>query len=218
YVTKNNEYDMLTRGIPLVRRDKILLLKFLYKSILDMIMQGKPFKLAMTLLIDTIIKLLNNQIGYDQLSSSRELNAFYKQPSFYMKIFSDELKRQNKIVTPGERLSFVVIKNDKPMLGQKMMLVEAYRDTMCPIDYMYYIEKVLANPIDTIVSIGYASILSKLTHIQYHPGNKRKPITLSTPVEMMYHMIKNNENLTIFKTKLLEEIDKVYRNRRLLYK
>ncbi len=209
YIVKNNEFEMLTRGIPLVRRDKIILLKFLYKSILDKIMQRQPFKEVMTLLIDTIIKLLDGQIGYEDLTSSRELNVFYKQPSFYMKIFSDELKRKNKMVNPGERLAFVVIDNKEELLGKKMMLVEDYKSSPCPIDYMYYLEKVLANPLDCIISIGYQSVLAKLTHIQYKPGNKRKPITLSNPVEMMFHMVKNKQSLITFRALLLQEIDKI---------
>lgn len=211
-----DELDMLTRGIPLVRRDKNKFLQMMYRKILDIIMTRGSFKDACNILIDNIDDFLHGKIDYHLLKSTRELNSHYKQPSFYMKVFADELRKQNKIVNPGDRLEFLIIeKPDASLVGQKMILLGDYIDSLntdhpYKIDYMHYIEKVIMNPLDSqLFSIGFREIIEKLSHITYTPGRKRIPLTLKNITEMLFYMIKNNINIMTFRKRLLEQIDKV---------
>ena len=173
------------------------------------------FKDAMCLLIDTINDLVSNKIDYKQLKSTRELGAHYKQPSFFMKVFSDELKKKGKMVNPGDRLEFVVIENKEAnLVGQKMVLVSDYAeslttDTPYKIDYLHYIEKVLINPIDQLISIGFKDYIQKLNYIKYKPPRKRNFIYLSSPTEMMFYLVQNNMDINKFKDMLLHQINLV---------
>lgn len=210
------ENEMLTRGIPLVRRDKNKFLQMLYRQTLNIIMTRGTFKEAATNLIDQIHHFVSGNVDYTLLKSTRELGSHYKQPSFYMKVFADELRKKNKIVNPGDRLEFLIIKNkDAKYVGQKMILTSDYLEALktnepYQIDYMHYIEKVLMNPLDNqLFSIGFANEIGKLNHIQYTPGRKRIPLTLKNITEMLYHMLNNNKNIMIFKKRLLEQIDMI---------
>ena len=207
------ENEMLTRGIPLVRRDKNKFLQMMYRNILDTIMLRGTFKQAAEYLIDNIHNFILGNVDYTLLKSTRELGAHYKQPSFYMKVFADELRKKNKIVNPGDRLEFIIVENPNTYLvGQKMILTSDYLDSLktetpYKIDYMHYIEKVLMNPLDSqLFSIGFKEI-DKLSHITYTPGRKRIPITLKNITEMIFYMIKNKINIMNFKKRLLEQID-----------
>lgn len=207
------ENEMLTRGIPLVRRDKNKFLQMMYRNILDTIMLRGTFKQAAEYLIDNIHNFILGNVDYTLLKSTRELGAHYKQPSFYMKVFADELRKKNKIVNPGDRLEFIIVENPNTCLvGQKMILTSDYLDSLktetpYKIDYMHYIEKVLMNPLDSqLFSIGFKEI-DKLSHITYTPGRKRIPLTLKNITEMIFYMIKNKINIMNFKKRLLEQID-----------
>jgi DNA polymerase elongation subunit (family B) len=214
-----DELEMLTRGIPLVRRDKNKFLQFLYRKILDIIMMRGSFKDACSILIDNINDFMNNKIDYNLLKSTRELGSHYKQPSFYMKVFADELRKKNKIVNPGDRLEFLIVENSSATLvGQKMILTSDYLESLqtdhpFQIDYMHYIEKVIMNPLDNqLFSIGFADHIVKLNHIQYTPGRKRIPLTLKNITEMIFYMLKNKINIMIFKKRLLQQIDAIDKN------
>ena len=210
-----DELEMLIRGIVLARRDNNMFLRVLYKNILNIIMSKGKFKDAILLLIDTILDLLADKIHPKDLKSTRELGAHYKQPSFFMKVFADELRKKNKIVNPGDRLEFVVIENKEATLaGQRMVLMSDYidslkTDTPYKLDYIHYIEKVLVNPIDQLFEIGFTDYLNKLSYIQYKPANKRNPITLKNPTEMIMFMIKNNCDIKEFRKALIFHIDRV---------
>ena len=218
-IKEYDELEMLIRGIVLARRDNNMFLRILYAKILNIIMSKGKFKDAILLLIDTILDLLNNKIHPKDLKSTRELGAHYKQPSFFMKVFADELRKKNKIVNPGDRLEFVVIENKEATLaGQRMVLMSDYldsleTDTHYKLDYIHYIEKVLVNPIDQLFEIGFMASLELLKHIEYKPANKRSPITLKNPCEMMFHMVKNNLDpikcLNEFRKALVWHIDRM---------
>ena len=208
-----NCFELYSKGIPLVRRDKIQLLKNLYKKILHMIMNFDTFKNAMCLLIDTLHDLLNDKISYKLLKSSRELNAHYKQPSFYMKVFADTLRQKNNIVNPGDRLKFLVVADPTlELLGQRMVLVKEYKESLTTtkpykIDYLYYIEHTIMNPIDMIMGVGFKTTIDTLQDINYKPGRKRNPLTLRQPTEMLYYMIKNNLDIIQFKNSLVSRLN-----------
>ena len=178
-------------------------------------MDGGTFKDAIVVLIDNILRLVNNEVPYLELKSTRELGANYKQASNFMKVFSDELRKQNKFVNPGDRLEFLVIDKETELLGQKMVLLSDYKealktDTPFKLDIYHYIEKVLQNPIDQLFLIGFGPYIeSNLKHIKFKPKNKREPFYLDTPAEMCYHLLKNGIKLEKFKDIILTEIEKI---------
>lgn len=200
-----DKYDILKKGIVLARRDNCKFLRDTYTTILEMILDRKPFNEAVTFLVTAIQKLLDGNVAYEDLVIIRELGANYKSDSYFMKVFSDNLKKAGKIVNPGDRLDFLICEDSEAvLLGQKMRLTDQYReslstDTPLKIDFMYYLEKVLMNPLDQLISIGFKPVIDQLQYISYKPSNRNKPIHLNNIVKMIIKMKeKGHHDITKF--------------------
>ena len=61
------------------------------------------------------------------------------------------------------------------------------------IDFIWYIEHTLINPIDQLFGTGYINILEKYkNNIYYEPTNSRcQPTSIITPIKMVYSLIKD---------------------------
>ena len=204
-----DENEMLIKGIPLVRRDRTAFLKNLYKQILMMIMLDQPFKHAVELLFTQVNLLITGQVSYDLLKSSRKLGANYKSASNFMKKFSDGLKEEGKMINPGDRLEFLVIKKEVKLIGEKMVLVTDYVDSLnkpnpYEIDYLHYLDK-LEILDKQLFSIGFKEV--KLLDVSYKPSKRESVISLDRLTKILYKMVINHYNMDQFKTDLLKQID-----------
>lgn len=201
----SDKFDMLLRGIVLARRDNCIFLRNTYMAILDVIMKRRGLEEAIDILVDSIQRLLDGQVPFDELIIIRGLGDNYKSDSYFMKVFADELKRLGKPVNPGDRLDFLIV--DRPgvkLLGHKMRLREQYVDGLTsgnpePIDYNYYIEKALMNPINQLFEVGFKDTIAKLQHVSYRPTNRHKNIYLDRPVQIILKMRERGYDLNLFK-------------------
>lgn len=200
-----NRLAMLKKGIVLARRDNCAFLRNLYTRILDLIMNKESLDTAINVLVDSIQELLDGRVPFEDLIIIRGLGANYKSNSYFMKVFSDELKKAGKIVNPGDRLDFVIVEDENAtLLGHKMRLAEQYRDSLntptpLRIDYNYYIEKVLMNPINQLFEVGFKDDIAKLQHVSYRPTNRHKPRYLDQPVEIILKLRQRGYDLRVFK-------------------
>lgn len=200
-----SKLSMLIRGIVLARRDNPPYLAKTYTKILNIIMNRGTLDEAMNVLVTSVQNLLDGKIEIEDLVSTRELGANYKSDSFFMKVFSDYLRRVGKLVNPGDRLEFAVVKDPTAtLLGHKMRLTEQYleslnTDTPYQIDYNYYIEKVLMNPINQLFEVGFKDDIAKLQHIGYKPSNRHKEIKLDRPVQIMFKLLEKGHSLDKFR-------------------
>jgi DNA polymerase elongation subunit (family B) len=196
---------MLKKGIILARRDNCKFLRDTYTRILDLIMNRGSLDEAITVLVDAIQNLLDGKVPYEDLTIIRELGANYKSDSYFMKVFSDELKKAGKIVNPGDRLDFLIVQDPTAtLLGHKMRLTEQYVERLNSpnpeqIDYNYYIEKVLMNPINQLFEVGFKDEIAQLQHVSYRPTNRHKTIHLDEPVKIILKMRERGYDLKVFK-------------------
>lgn len=214
-VKELDELEMLKKGIVLARRDNNALLKDTYLKILHLIMNAGTFKQAFIILMDTIVQLKENKVDHMLLKSSRALGAHYKSESNFMHIFANELRKQGKLVNPGDRLEFLVIeKEGNPLVGYKMVLLCDYVDSLksetpMKLDYIHYIQKVLKNPIDQLFEIGFGVYLDKFKNITYTPARKRNAIYLTNPCKMVFHMMENGLDIIKFRNTVINYINYV---------
>jgi hypothetical protein len=200
-----NRLMMLKKGIILARRDNCKFLRDTYIQILDIIMNRGSLDEAINVLIDAIQNLLDGKVPHDDLVIIRELGSNYKSDSYFMKVFADDLKKAGKIVNPGDRLDFVIVEDPTAtLLGHKMRLVEQYVErlqTPTPerIDYNYYIEKVLMNPINQLFEVGFKNEIAQLQHVSYKPTNRHKAIYLDRPVQIILKLRERGYDLKMFK-------------------
>lgn len=187
-----DQYDSMKKGIVLARRDNFPYLKEIYEKVILSIMLAKGFRETTNIIVNGINDLYEGRIGYRKFTSTRALNSNYKSASCAMKIFGDELKIAGKIVNPGDRLEYVVVKNDQETLvGKKMKLTEQYlesleTETPYELDYEYYVEKGLMNPITQLYEFGYQKEHKVMSEICYKKKDSTaNPIKLHQIIKML---------------------------------
>ena len=194
---------ILKRGIVLARRDNSAFLRKTYTDLMTMILDKKPIEDALSVIITAINRLRNNEVPYRDLAIIRELGGNYKSPSYFMKVFGDYLRRVGKLVNPGDRLDFVIVEDpDATLLGHKMRLLEQYEDSLntdnpLKLDYNYYIEKTLMNPLDQLFAVGYKDTIDKLSDITYKHSNRHKALGLNKPVKIILRMLEKGIDVSV---------------------
>lgn len=214
-----DKLDMLVRGVVLARRDNCKLLQKIYTKLTDIIMRKGSFVEATTFLIDSVNDALSGRVDIDDLFVIKGLGSNYKSDSYYMKVFADNLIKAGIVVSPGDRLEFVIIKDDtKKLLGDKMRLKEQYymaqkNGEPMPIDYMYYIEKILKNPINQLISVGFKDVIAKIgDKITLKTSARANPIGLDRIMDIMIKMKTLGADLNILKAQIkthMEVMEKI---------
>ena len=214
-IGKSDLFDMLLRGIVLARRDNCKFLRDTYLEILDVIMRKGNLEQALTILINAIHRLLNNQVSFEDLIIIKGLGSNYKSDSYFMKVFSDDLKRAGKPVSPGDRLDFLIVKDSTAtLLGHKMRLREQYVESLntptpFEIDYMYYIEKALMNPINQLFEVGFKTTIAQLPMVYYRPTNRHKPIYMDRPVQIIFKMLEYGLDINTLQEAVKFNLDRI---------
>lgn len=167
-----NMDEIKTKGVCLARRDNCEYKRECYRKIAWNTLRKRPMMETYNEIIDMCLRLVRRQVPWKKLVSIKGLGSNYKNKSYSMKIFSDELIRIGKPAAPGDRLEYVIVKSHgikgSQLLGYKMRLPKTYlerleSDTPEQIDYEYYMEKLLMNVIQKqLFQIGYNKELQAL--------------------------------------------------------
>ena len=131
--------DIMVRGIVLARRDNCSWQRSVYSAILNNVITRVPMRETYDFILEQVLKMYRRRIPYNELLLIRGLGADYKSDTYFMKIFSDELRRIGKAAAAGDRLEYMVVKTkreleyiqrgyegEKILLGYKMRLPESY--------------------------------------------------------------------------------------------
>lgn len=200
---KTGELEILKRGIVLARRDNCLFLRKTYTDILTAILTRKSLPEAMDILVNAVKDLMEGRVPWQQLTIIRALGSSYKSPSFFMKVFSDELRKAGKIVSPGDRIDFLIVEDPQArLLGLKMKLPEQYLESLqtdAPLrpDFVYYLSKALMNPINQLFEVGYKETIARLPGIGFRPSSRHKFIGLDKPVKLLLKMLEKQKDISI---------------------
>jgi DNA polymerase elongation subunit (family B) len=107
-----------------------------YMQLLRHIMDRKEIDGAYQLIINACTTLMDNQVNVrESLTIIRSLGSNYKAQTYFMKVFSDELRRMERPVSAGDRLEYVVVKTEEMNkgidvpLGKRMRLIEMYEES-----------------------------------------------------------------------------------------
>ena len=219
---KSGDKKLLKRGITIARRDNCIYMREIYTKILNAIMEGEDIHYTFKLIVDSVIKLLKGEVEPRKLVIIRGLGSNYKSDSAMMKVFSDELAKRGHPAQAGDRIEYVVVKtieemygDPEPKTGYKMRSIEMYEDSLNTymrrkrgefvkidpyaypyelIDYHWYVEHAIQNPIDQLFSIGYKKELkyAGLIGKSYRAGKKT---SIVTPIKMMMKMFTHSIKL-----------------------
>lgn len=203
------EFYILKRGIVLARRDNSRHLRALYTSILRSIMNKEPMENSLNFLVEGIKELISGKVDIKLLSIVKQLGSNYAVDTCCMKVFADDLAKAGKPAQPGDRLNYLIV--DIPgekLLGHRMKLIEQYfesqnTDTPYKIDYSYYIDKVLANPINQLFEVAFKDDNAKMSHFTFRPNKRCKAITIDKPVNIISEMLKKGYDIEQFRQGVL---------------
>jgi DNA polymerase elongation subunit (family B) len=201
--TKSGEPDLFIRGVLTARRDNCKWSRDIYgdtlkKTIMDSVFDIAPedsFVEVVNNLCDYVEPLVSGNVPAEDLCISRSLGANYKSTTYFMKVFSDELRKEGKPAQAGDRLEYIVMNRPQfTHLGKRMMLKDTYAerygtDKEEKIDYGYYLEKQIQSPVDQVVSIAFKDIIDRLNDvIAYRPSNRHGWTRLDELIKMMVRM------------------------------
>jgi len=190
--------SMGQKGIMTARRDNCQFARDTYGQILWDTLLETPIYYIMKFLFDRIFKLLRGDVPAEDLVIIRKMGTVYKNNRYFMKVFSDKMKATGRPIESGERIGYLVIKNEsEKLLGGRMVTYEMYKESLgtesqYEIDYKYYLEKQLLLHIDQVISIVYGK---ELDHIDYKASNRCKTVYFSEPVAFSCKMMKYGVDL-----------------------
>jgi DNA polymerase elongation subunit (family B) len=166
---------MKIRGVTLARRDNCKYQREFYKSVVWKVMHGETFMNVFNFIIDECLKLLTRQVPWESLTMIKGLGANYKSPSYMMAVFANEMQKSGNPLVPGDRITYLITRNgdvddikDDTKTGEKMKLPEMFleraeSDNPLHIDYIYYLERVMINCIQSqLWNVGYGKILDEM--------------------------------------------------------
>ena len=207
----NGDYYILKKGVTIARRDNHKYLREVYTDISKNILLLSSIDEIYGIIVNTIIKLLKNEIAVENLAIIRELGSTYKNPNFFMKLFSTELAKMGNPMAPGSRIEFLVVKIEKEktekkvLAGYKMREIDMFKISQTydgppdpfiypkePLDYLHYIEKTLMKPIDQLFQIAFLKELYKYKEFGYKPTSRCKFVSIETPIKMIFAFLTSS--------------------------
>jgi DNA polymerase elongation subunit (family B) len=144
-------------GMVLKRRDNAPIVKDVYGSAIDILMEEKNIPKAIECTHSWLRNLVSGNIPIDKLKISKALRSYYKKPmSIAHKVLADRIGRRepgNK-PTSGDRIEYVYIVNNEKSTKKKKILqgdrieTPAYiKDHNIKIDYSFYITNQIMKPL-----------------------------------------------------------------------
>jgi DNA polymerase elongation subunit (family B) len=170
------EKKLLTKGVPLVKKDRCKFLKHIYKDVVLSMLDGRPFTESFELCIDTFEDLLYKNYDLKDLCVYAKLGAKYKPCKKKkdgtlslktMQLVAERLKKKGTPLLPGSQIEYLVAKSDdkKTLKGERMFTYEEFlEDSTLEIDTEYYIDSLL-NSLDELLRVGYSKELEFIENI-----------------------------------------------------
>lgn len=163
---------MKIRGVTLARRDNCKFQREFYKPVCWKVMHKTAFMDTFNFIVDKCISLASHSVPWEDLVMIKGLGSHYKSASYMMAIFSREMEKSGNPIVAGDRIPYIVVKTENEPPGQKLgykmrskelFLERAMSDKPEHIDYLYYLEKSIANGIQRqLFQIGYKKELEEL--------------------------------------------------------
>lgn len=206
---------ILFKGNMVAKRERCKFLREIYLHITYMILMCRPFYDVVHHIKSELKRLLDDKVDVRDLIELRNMGKSYKSPTYALKVLYDRLISVGKDVKPGDRLELIIVKTDNPKhtLGYKFRMYEEYLESTesgeeMEIDYLYYIDRLLAKQLDKLITIVFGDLVNqKYSKIKFNI-NKLYSVNLSRPCIMILKMLKRDMSFNKV-LKAMRKIDKV---------
>lgn len=102
---------MSFKGIMLARRNACSYTRGVYRTILTMLMSGCDYNEVMNRMIDFVVECRSRSIDMSMLMENQGMGSNYKQKTYFMNMFSNNLAKVGKTIKAGERLDYIVLES-----------------------------------------------------------------------------------------------------------
>jgi DNA polymerase elongation subunit (family B) len=191
---KMDKKSILVRGIILARRDTLPWLQNVYSELLYNVMTRQTMMSSLRMIYTAVEDMILLKLDVKGIVIVRQLSAFYKNENYFLNVFAKRLKSLGHLVTAGDRLEYLIIKNpEEKLLGNRMVTLDMFLEGGYELDTLYYLDHNLKNPIDQLFSVGHKEDLKEYEDFGFR--TKRKFMCVSKPITMMIEAFKNNAKL-----------------------
>lgn len=193
---------LLKKGIDIARRDNCSFFKSTYTKALILCLEQRPFIEVLTSIFNDLNELLEGRITYKDLSIVVGINDFYRVKSNMMNIFKEYLNDEGIPVSGGDRLEFVITnqvsdtKGGEVKVGHKLRLVEQLISdpNKYTIDYDYYINKKLCNPLNQLLNVVYKEDIEMTKPIMQFKKTKQSKISYLDKAVTFYSHLRTKKS------------------------
>jgi DNA polymerase elongation subunit (family B) len=153
-VDADDEPKLSYKGLQVTRRDSTPFVQGVQRGVLDSLLKRKDVAEAVRGVRDAVVELAEGRVPMQQLITSRRLGdrEGYKVPENIPALMLAERMRAREPGSeprPGDRVPFVFVRTDDPAakVGQRIEHPDYVEPLNLKLDYTYYIERQLMNPV-----------------------------------------------------------------------
>lgn len=149
------EHKMVYKGVVVSRRDSCLFLKEMYSLLVEMIMKSTSHECVVEFVRARLLSLVRGNVPLSDLVITKTLGKGYSSASTPLLVYSNRLRDLGVEAKPGDKLDFVFAKTKKEfkLQGYKMCPPHLVLPYNLEVDYLYYIETHISNPVDQILQL-----------------------------------------------------------------
>lgn len=163
YETDPNKGKMKYMGLAIKRRDSCDYLKDVYGGILNILMKENNIQKAIDFLNISLENLISGKVAMDKLMMTRQLKSDYKKPEqIAHNVLANRIGKRDPGNKPksGDRMKYLVVcqGDAKSKLGERIETPEFILENKITIDYIYYIENQLMEPLKQLFGLALEQI------------------------------------------------------------
>lgn len=174
---------IMKKGVQTQRRDSTKLLKTIYDRAIEKIMDSEGYVETLGYMSDNIHKMFTRQFDDKYYSITKSLSKDEYKTNPPQMIIAERMKRRGKQVPTGSRIDYVITTLGGHKAKQKDKIEEYayfanYREAFC-LDYLYYVEHQLLNPLDEIMEKAFRN----------EKGYTSQPVEKMYQYRLRYHLV-----------------------------
>jgi DNA polymerase elongation subunit (family B) len=171
---KGEIVEVIKKGVVSKRRDNCELLRESYMVLVDLVMNKKQIWEIYRFIEKLVIDLLQGRIELSKLIITKSVKDNYKATNLPHLAVANKMKDRGKYVVSGTRIPYIFITTDnyndpqyKKAEDPDYYLEAGKNNIKMEIDYLYYLDKQITNPVDELLEIrfGKKNVLENLVKL-----------------------------------------------------
>lgn len=161
YIVDSNGNLLSTdkKGVVIKRRDNCGYLRDTYTILIDLVMDKAPKWEIYDFIAKQVDCLLEGKVDVEKLVITKSIKENYKAQNLPHVAVSKKMKSRGKYVATGTRIRYIFIetasKNDPQYIKAEDPDFYLQSNGKIKIDYLYYLEKQIVNPLDEVLEVKY---------------------------------------------------------------